>query len=973
MRWVRTLTTDLMEFGLIRRLVKLHSLQFLIIAPSTIIFILAVITIVYGVQHAGFNWGMVFTWVVWWGVLILLFVIIGRGWCITCPFGAIGEWVQRLSLWWKRKWGIELNLKWPRRLRNLWLPIGLFTVFIFLDAGYGLSNSPQLTVILIVVMIGGAIWVDLLFERRIYCRYLCPITLFIGISSMFAPFELRRKEEEVCRQCLNKDCINGNEDTYGCPMMLRHCNFTINELGYPRCHAACPAGVNSDGYINLISQGKVKEALKLHRETTSFVGVLGRVCNHPCETDCERVVVDGHVSIRSLKRFMADHELKVGREKVTPLKKTKKDKVAIVGSGPAGLACAYDLLRQGYPVTVFEAAPEAGGLLRYGIPEYRLPKEILDGEINYLEELGVEIKTNSPVKKLDDIFNHNGGYKAVFLGVGASKSPKLGIPGEDAEGVIHALDFLKRVNSGEKVELGQRVAVIGGGNAAIDAASVAQRLVVGAAASGGDEAAIDAAAVAQRLGAKEVSIIYRRSRDEMPAISSEIEEAEREGVNFNLLAAPVKILTENNRITGVQCIKMELGEPDDSGRRRPIPIEGSEFDIAVDSLIVAIGQSVDKSTLPQEIKYTDWDTVAIDPVTRQTNIAGVFAGGDVVSGPDNVIGVIADGKEAAISIERYLKGQDLKKGRAALVKRVSANGKESEERIVMPKLELEKRDSFSEVELGFSQEIATTESSRCWNCGYSHNFEGVDINRDCIICTECIKACPNDNIKLRFRRWGHDLWARTKGRLDESVGAIIIAAVVTMVSLLLVLFLPQVRSFMGDVLPAGVPPNDWPRIASIGLLYMVGVAAALLLMYGFSYLSRLFSGAKDIATKDFFINFGYALLPLGVFKFISDIIDHVFRTWGAVADVTVALAQDFPLNRAYAQDVTVKQLLSADQTYIVQLVLVAIGFAFSLYIAYKLAGRMFADKEVAFRAFLPIGTFVFVMGMAALWALSAAL
>jgi ferredoxin len=382
---------------------------------------------------------------------------------------------------------------------------------------------------------------------------------------------------------------------------------------------------------------------------------------------------------------------------------------------------------------------------------------------------------------------------------------------------------------------------------------------------------------------------------------------------------------------------------------------------------------VDKSTLPQEIKYTDWDTVAIDPVTRQTNIAGVFAGGDVVSGPDNVIGVIADGKEAAISIERYLKGQDLKKGRAALVKRVSANGKESEERIVMPKLELEKRDSFSEVELGFSQEIATTESSRCWNCGYSPNTEGVDINRDCIICTECIKACPNDNIKLRFRRWGHDLWARTKGRLDESVGAIIIAAVVTMVSLFLVLFLPQMRSFMSGVLPAGVPPNDWPRIASIGLLYMVGVAAALLLMYGFSYLSKLFSGAKDIATKDFFINFGYALLPLGVLKFISDIIDHVFRTWGAVADVTVALAQDFPLNRAYAQDVTVKQLLSADQTYMVQLVLVAIGFAFSLYIAYKLAGRMFADKEVAFRAFLPIGTFVFVMGMAALWALSAAL
>jgi NADPH-dependent glutamate synthase beta subunit-like oxidoreductase/ferredoxin len=732
-------------------------------------------------------------------------------------------------------------------------------------------------------------------------------------------------------------------------MLLRHCSFTINEQGYPRCHAACPAGVNSDGYINLISKGKIKEALKLHRETTSFVGVLGRVCNHPCETACERSVADGHVSIRSLKRFMADHALAAGREKVTPLKKTKKDKVAIIGSGPSGLACAYDLLRQGYPVTVFEAAPKAGGLLRYGIPDYRLPQDILEGEIGYLEELGVEIKTDSLVKNLDDIFDHNQGYKAVFLGVGASKSPALGIPGEDAEGVIHALDFLKRVNSGEKVELGKKVAVIGGGNAAIDAASVAKRLV-------GD-----------------VSILYRRSRDEMPAIRQEVEEAEQEGVKFNLLVAPVKVLTQNGRVTGVQCAKMELGEPDASGRRRPIPIKGSEFDIAIDSLIVAIGQSVDKTTLPKEVEYTDWGTVSIDELTRQTNLKGVFAGGDVVTGPDSVIGVISDGKEAAISIDRYLKGKDLKKGRPAPVKRASANGKESEERVVMPKLEIEKRGGFSEVELGFGRELATTESVRCWNCGYSHNPEGLDINRDCILCTECLKSCPNDNIKLRFRRYGDDLWGRTKARLDESIGAIVIATVVTMVSLFIVLFLPQVRSFFGEILPPGQAPNDWPRIVGIGVLYLVGVAAAILLMFGFSHLSKLFSGVKGIKTKDFVAHFGYALLPLGVFKFISDIIDHVFRTWGAIPDVTIGLSQDFPLNRAYVQEVTVKQLLTADQTFMVQLVLVCVGFAFSLYIAYKLAGRMFADREVAFRAFLPIGAFVFVMGMAGLWALSAAL
>jgi ferredoxin len=291
----------------------------------------------------------------------------------------------------------------------------------------------------------------------------------------------------------------------------------------------------------------------------------------------------------------------------------------------------------------------------------------------------------------------------------------------------------------------------------------------------------------------------------------------------------------------------------------------------------------------------------------------------------------------------------------------------------MPKLELEKRGSFSEVELGFTQEIATTESSRCWNCGYSPNFEGVDINRDCILCTECVKACPNDNIKLRFRRWGYDLWTRTKGRLDESFGAVTIAGLVTMVSLFLVLFLPQMRSFMSGVLPAGVPPNDWPRIASIGLLYIAGVAAAILLMYGFSYLSRLFSGAKNIATKDFFIHFGYALLPLGIMKFISDILDHVLRTWGAIFDVVVGLIQDFPFNRVFAEEVTVRQLLSADQTFIVQLVLIGLGFFLSLYVAYNLAKRMFSDRERIFRAFLPIGSFIFIMGMAALWALSAAL
>ncbi len=474
MKWVKSLTTDLMQIGLIRRLAKLRFIQFLLIVPGLLIFIIAAISIIFGVRNPAFNFGMVFTWVVWWGIVILLFVVLGRGWCMICPFGALGEWVQRLSLWWKRDWILGFNFKYPRRLKNLWFAIVFFVIFIFLDNGYGISNSPDLTAGLIAVLILGAIWVSLLFERRTFCLYHCPLTAFIGIASLNAPFEIRRRDAEICRQCKTKGCFKGSDDAYGCPM-----------------------------------------------------------------------------------------------------------------------------------------------------------------------------------------FEYPGG--------------------------------------------------------------------------------------------------------------------------------------------------------------------------------------------------------------------------------------------------------------------------------------------------------------------------GMDSNRDCILCTECINACPHDNIKMRFRPWGRDLWAQRKGRLDEAVGSVIIAGLVTMVSLFLVLFLPPVKSVMDTILPAGAPPNDWPRVASIGLLYLGGLAATLLLMYGSSYLSRLYSGAKDIGTKKFFINFAYAAVPLGIMKFISDIIDHVFRTWGAIYDVVAALFRDFPLNRVIADEVTVQQLMTADQTYIVQLVLIGLGFILSLYVAYKLAGRMFSDREVAFRAFLPAGAFIFILGMAALWALSSAL
>lgn len=483
--------------------------------------------------------------------------------------------------------------------------------------------------------------------------------------------------------------------------------FSIDRQGYPPCRVACPAGVNAQGYISLIAQGKFKEAIEVLRRTMPFPGVCGRVCTHPCEVECERGKVDQPVAICSLKRFMADYELREGREKATPVEQIKKGKVAIIGAGPAGLACAYDLIKGGRAVTVFEAAPQAGGLLRYGIPEYRLPREIIASEISYIEELGVEIETDTTVKSLENVFNQ--GYQAIFLGTGAGISRKMGIPGENAGGVIQALNFLRQINLGAKVELGERVAVIGGGNAAVDAARVAKR-----------------------LGAKEVSIIYRRSRAEMPAVATEVEEVDREGIEISFLVTPVSVLSKDDKLTAIQCLRMELGEADASGRRRPIPVEGSEFDMDIDNVIIAIGQIVDKTMLPKEMEYTDWGTLSADPVTGQTNIEGVFAGGDVVAGPADIIGAIAAGKEAAISIERYLEGVDLKEGRPTPVKQVqeiATEGVEIRARSAMPVLKPEQRSGFAEVETGFDEQMAIEEAQRCLNCGV------------CSDCRECVKAC----------------------------------------------------------------------------------------------------------------------------------------------------------------------------------------------------------------------------------------
>jgi NADH-quinone oxidoreductase subunit F len=468
------------------------------------------------------------------------------------------------------------------------------------------------------------------------------------------------------------------------------------------CQHTCPLEQDVPCYIGLIAQGKFKEAFEIVLKENPFPSICGRVCHNPCESKCRSGVGGDPIAIRSLKRFLADYARKKEIYIDPKPKKKREEKIAIIGSGPAGLSCAYYLALKGYRVTVFESLSKPGGMLHVGIPEYRLPRDIIDYEIKRIEKLGVIIKTNSTVGKdilLNDLKNE---YKAIFFATGAHENIKINLPGENTDGVIDAIKFLKDVNSGKIPAIGKRVIVIGGGNAAIDAARVVKRL------------------------GKDVKILYRRTREEMPAIKSEVDEAIHEGIDINFLMSPSKILSNGGKIKSIECIKMKLGDIDESGRRRPIPIEGSEFTIELDTIIFAIGQKPDVSYLAEdgELQITKWNTIKVDHETLQTKVDGIFAGGDVVSGPANVVDAIAHGKIAAKMIDKYINGQKIARDyhvtRPAIkVEPVVLSEEEIENlsRPVMPVLSLSKRlKSFKEVELGFSEEQAIREAKRCLRC-----------------------------------------------------------------------------------------------------------------------------------------------------------------------------------------------------------------------------------------------------------------
>lgn len=476
------------------------------------------------------------------------------------------------------------------------------------------------------------------------------------------------------------------------------------------CMDACPIHLDIPRYVELIKDAKFAESLDVIRQRLPLPGVLGRACYHPCEQNCRRANVDEAISIRSLKRFVADHELSENKGpeyQVTPSEKTGK--VAIVGAGPAGIVCGYHLARRGHQVTIFEKQAVAGGMMAVGIPEYRLPRDIINTEIQLIKNMGVEIKTGVDVGKDITVEKlRKEGYKPIFLSIGAHECKNLGIEGEKLRGVYPGVDFLREVNLGKKMALGNRIAVVGGGNVAVDAVRTARR-----------------------LGAKEAFMIYRRSFREMPAHEEEIEECKEEGIQIQTLANPKRIIGENGEVKAIECVKMTLGEPDESGRPRPMPMEGSEFIIEVDGVIPALGQESDWACLGPECACTvsDWGTINVDPFTLQTGDLDIFAGGDAVYGLKSLAEAAASGRKAALSIDRFINNlppepdnDDYFDKLFESIRVYNPNEKirqkiETLERRQLKKIPQETRiSSFDEIEQGFSNPDAVAEAERCLRC-----------------------------------------------------------------------------------------------------------------------------------------------------------------------------------------------------------------------------------------------------------------
>ena len=477
------------------------------------------------------------------------------------------------------------------------------------------------------------------------------------------------------------------------------------------CSNACPAHLDVPTYVEYIKENKFDESLDVIRNMTCLAGTLGRVCIRPCESNCRRANLDESISIKYLKRFVADWELE--RRHSPSLQKPeakKKDPVAIVGAGPAGLSCAYYLAQMGYPVTVFERFEAPGGMAAWGIPDYRLPRDILNREVEIIQNMGVEIRYNTEVGEDITLKEIAQEYKSIFIGVGVQSNTSMRVEGEDAgyKGFIPGVGYLLEVNQGkDPYPEGKKVVVVGGGNVAIDCVRSSFR-----------------------IGKTDVNLVYRRSRKEMPADDVEIRDAEEEQVKFHFLCNPVRVVAKQNKVVGVECIRMELGEPDESGRKRPIPVPGSEFFIDCDIVIPAIGQAMDLGFLEgmTTIETTKWKTLVVNPKTFETSATGIFSAGDCVTGADVLVRAAGNGKRAADKIDKYLTGKPVEPADEErledLMAMIGVYDKDEDigmaggqERKHLRMLDAEaRRHTFAEVEIGFPIPLAKEEAERCLRC-----------------------------------------------------------------------------------------------------------------------------------------------------------------------------------------------------------------------------------------------------------------
>jgi len=548
------------------------------------------------------------------------------------------------------------------------------------------------------------------------------------------------------------------------------------ESNFP-CMQACPVHTQAGRYVALIAQGRYEEAYRYARVPNPFASICGRVCGHPCEPACRRGQLDLPISIRALKRFVTERHGPESRNPVDVFPErpqvTRPEKIAIIGSGPAGMSAAHDLALLGYAVTVFEAAAVPGGMMHLGIPEYRLPRDVLQAQIREILDLGPELRLNSRLGRdfsLEDLRRQ--GYKAVLLAFGLHRSRDLNLPGHELDGVVKGIDFLLNVNLGYRFSIGKQVVVIGGGNVAIDVARSAmreqQKLVSdteGGAAlpdeltSSEQDVAMkefmDVSRQALRMGAREVHLVCLESRAEMPASEEEIEEGLVEGIRMHPSLGPKQFVGKNGKLTGLEVLRC-TSVFDAQHRFSPTFAEGSETVIPCDTVILAIGQASDVSFLKpgDGIETTRQGTLKIDPTTLMTTAPGIFAAGDVAFGPRLIINAVADGKKAAEEIDKFIRGPEWKPKNQFVQITVLNHHKMAEEydeysRLGVPVIPLERRTGVAEVEIGFTEEQARREASRCLQCWINTIFEGnEEKGTECILCGGCVDVCPENCLQL---------------------------------------------------------------------------------------------------------------------------------------------------------------------------------------------------------------------------------